>query len=121
MPSLLLFLQDFLEISNLLIKFHQLSSSFSLQYSKMITLIDSSSAYFFEKFQMIQLIATLIVLSFACNTSPKLYIPVLLIHYINLQFCLNDMFYFHSLVTILMLQGGIGTILILNFGCTNLR
>ena len=58
---------------------------------------------------------------FVPSNFPKLHIRVLLIHYINIQFCFNNIFYFYSLVTILILKGAIGTILILNVGCAKLR
>ena len=102
--SFLLIFQEFIALPNILINFHQSNSSLVLQYSKMITLTDSFSTYFLQNFQMIQLIASLIVFFFAPNTSLKLYIHVLLIYHINLHFCFNYVFYFHTLVTILILK-----------------
>ena len=90
-------------------KFHQLSSSFILQYFRKI---DTSLSYYFQNFQMIQIIASSIVLFFVSNISPKLYILLILIHQINLQF-FSQIFYLHLLVTIVILKGEIGTILIL--------
>ena len=46
---------------NLLIKFHHLSSSFVLQYSKMIRLNDAFLGNFLQNFQMIKLITSSII------------------------------------------------------------
>ena len=86
-----------------------MSSSFISQYFKKI---HTSSSYYFQNFQMIQMIASSIALFFVSNTSAKLYFLVILIHHINLQF-LSQIFYLHLLVTIVILKGEIGTILIL--------
>ena len=125
----------------------------------MSILIDASSSHFFQNFQIIQLIAYLIIrggsrtagtskmehfviivngwkpltiitkrsiLDVTAVLDPPLIIfffapniHVLLIYHNNFQFCFNNIFYFHSLLTIFILKGSIGTILILNFGCAN--
>lgn len=83
-----LIFQKFLTISNLLFNFHQFNSSFVLQYSKMITVIDNSWAYVLQNDLNVS------------NDTIEIDAIGAIPNHDNL-----------------ILKGAIGTILILNFGC----
>lgn len=102
-PSLLFF-QKLLETPNIFINFHQLRSYSWLYWFILLQLVSSKISK--RSHWLLPSTSCYSCFIFATNTSPKLYIHVLWIHHINLQFYSNNVFYFHLLITLLILKSG---------------